>query len=97
MQVRQLRRAKVARTLAAVQRFAEMQAESERLHAEAHYLMYPDDDDYYDYDDDEGCTRCGGEGFSEVDDPMWDDCDEFGWGPCNASGRVKIQPNTVSP
>ena len=40
-----------------------------------------DDDDY---DDELACTRCGGEGFSEVDDPLWDECDEFGWGPCNA-------------
>lgn len=38
-----------------------------------------------DWDDDErDCTRCGGEGFSEVDDPLWDECDEFGWGPCCA-------------
>jgi hypothetical protein len=41
-------------------------------------------DDWWDDDDDLGCTRCGGEGFSEVDDPLWDDCDAFGWGPCCA-------------
>ena len=40
-----------------------------------------DDDEY---DDELVCTRCGGEGFAEVDDPLWDECDEFGWGPCNA-------------
>ena len=40
-----------------------------------------DDDEY---DDELACTRCGGEGFAEVDDPLWDECDEFGWGPCNA-------------
>ena len=43
--------------------------------------------DWYDddeYDDDLVCTRCGGDGFTEVDDPLWDECDEFGWGPCNA-------------
>lgn len=45
---------------------------------------------WYDYsdddwdDDDLACTRCGGEGFSRVDYPLWDECDEFGWGPCNA-------------
>ena len=38
-----------------------------------------------DWDDDElACTRCGGEGFSQVDYPVWDECNEFGWGPCNA-------------
>lgn len=41
------------------------------------------------YDDDSGddewaCTRCGGEGWDQVDDPLWDDCDEFGYGPCSA-------------
>jgi hypothetical protein len=43
--------------------------------------------DWYDddeYDDELACKRCGGEGFAEVDDPLWDECDEFGWGPCNA-------------
>lgn len=48
--------------------------------------VFADDDGRYDddYDDELGCTRCGGEGFTDVDDPMWDECDEFGWGPCNA-------------
>lgn len=41
---------------------------------------WPDDD----WEDDYGCTHCGGEGFREVDDPMWDECDEFGWGPCGS-------------
>lgn len=38
------------------------------------------------YDDDDGwsCTRCGGEGYCEVDDPLWDDCDEWGFGDCPA-------------
>lgn len=39
-------------------------------------------------DDDEysrlACTRWGGEGFCQVDDPLWDDCDEFGEGECPA-------------
>lgn len=42
---------------------------------------HPDD---YDDDDDFGCTRCGGEGFDQVDDPLWDRCDEYGYGPCCA-------------
>lgn len=44
------------------------------------------DDNFDDWNDDDdlGCTRCGGEGFCEVDDPLWDECDQFGWGPCNA-------------
>lgn len=47
--------------------------------------QHPFDDFDEGYDEDNlACTRCGGEGFSEVDDPMWDECDEFGWGPCNA-------------
>lgn len=41
-------------------------------------------DDGQDEDDDFACTRCGGEGWGDVDDPMWDDCDEFGYGPCCA-------------
>ena len=44
----------------------------------------PFDDGWDEGDDEYSCTRCGGEGFSEVDYPMWDECDEFGWGPCNA-------------
>ena len=44
-------------------------------------MEWYDDDEY---DDELACTRCGGEGFAEVDDPLWDECDEFGWGPCNA-------------
>lgn len=41
-------------------------------------------DDWDEGDDEFSCIRCGGEGFSQVDDPFWDECDEFGWGPCNA-------------
>jgi hypothetical protein len=37
-----------------------------------------------DYDDEFSCTRCGGEGFRDVDDIWWDDCDEFGMGPCTS-------------
>lgn len=35
-----------------------------------------------DYDDRLSCTHCGGEGYCQVDDPFWDDCDEYGYGPC---------------
>ena len=47
--------------------------------------LYDEDNDN-DCDDwgDLACTHCGGEGFCEVDDPMWDECDEYGWGPCGA-------------
>lgn len=43
----------------------------------------PDDDFEFEHDD-YGCTHCGGEGYREVDDPLWDDCDEFGYGPCRS-------------
>jgi hypothetical protein len=43
-------------------------------------------DDYEDdeWDDNLSCTHCGGEGYREVEDPLWDDCDEFGYGPCTS-------------
>ena len=41
-------------------------------------------DEYDDGDDDYGCTHCGGEGYREVEDPMWDECDAFGFGPCTS-------------
>lgn len=44
----------------------------------------PFDDGWDEGDDDFSCTHCGGEGFREVDDIWWDDCDEFGWGPCRS-------------
>lgn len=40
-----------------------------------------DDDEY---DDEYSCTHCGGEAYREVDDIWWDDCDEYGWGPCSS-------------
>lgn len=40
--------------------------------------------DGWDERDDYDCTRCGGEGYAQVDDPLWDDCDEFGYGDCPA-------------
>lgn len=42
------------------------------------------EDDWDEEDDDFGCTHCGGEAFREVDDIWWDDCDEYGWGPCTS-------------
>lgn len=42
---------------------------------------YPEDDDD-EYDDRLSCTHCGGEGYCQVDDPFWDECDEYGYGPC---------------
>lgn len=44
--------------------------------------FWPDDLDYE--DGDWACTHCGGEGWREVDDLMWDDCDEWGYGPCTS-------------
>lgn len=48
-------------------------------------IVYVENDDaYFDYDEDDcgTCTHCGGEGWGEVDDPLWDECDEYGYGPC---------------
>lgn len=62
------------------------------------YCIFPTsvdfDDDWYDEDDDLGCTWCGGEGWAQVDDPLWDDCDEFGYGDCpacNGTGQRRHQ------
>ena len=44
---------------------------------------YFEDDDYEDPDG-LSCTHCGGEAYREVDDIFWDDCDEYGWGPCTS-------------
>lgn len=44
----------------------------------------PYDHDDEDYDERLSCTHCGGDGFTEVDDIFWDECDEFGWGPCTS-------------
>lgn len=48
------------------------------------YGPCPYDDD--EYDDQWSCTRCGGEGCIESDDPLWDDADEFGLIECWACG-----------
>lgn len=44
-----------------------------------------------DYGDEWACTWCDGEGFDEVDDPMLDDCDEFGWGKCSACNGTGLR------
>lgn len=50
------------------------------------WLFAGDDDGYFDYDEDDlgACSHCGGEGWDQVDDPLWDECDEFGYGPCGS-------------
>lgn len=37
------------------------------------------------------CTRCGGEGFQESDDPLWDGQDIIDCKACGGSGRRKDQ------
>lgn len=57
------------------------------------YLADRDDDEF---DDQWCCTHCGGEGWCEVDDPLWDECDEFGYGECSAcSGTGERKHQTV--
>ena len=51
----------------------------------------PFDDGWDEDQDDYGCTHCGGEGFKQVDDPLWDDCDEFGWGPCDSCAGTGLR------
>lgn len=53
-------------------------------------------DEYGEYDDQWACTRCGGEGRIESDDPFWDDADEFGEIECWAcSGTGERQHQTI--
>lgn len=80
-----------------------LQLDPEQLYADCAaipFSVFPasvdedDDDGIWDYDDDPGCTWCGGEGWAEVDDPLWDECDEFGYGPCaacNGTGQRRHQ------
>lgn len=46
------------------------------------YWRRVSEEDIEDYDEHLSCTHCGGEGYCPVDDPFWDDCDEYGYGPC---------------
>lgn len=48
-------------------------------------------DDYYDDDDLDECSWCGGEGWQENDDPLWYGFDRD-WIPCEAcNGRGHSQ------
>lgn len=55
-----------------------------------------DEQDYDDYDDELNCTHCGGEGYREVDDPLWDDCDEFGYGPCDSCNGTGLRSHQTA-
>lgn len=77
MNLRRLKRRHDARHTRGIKAYAIYQAE---LAAAPDY--WPDED----HDDDTSCTHCGGEGFGQVEDPLWDECDEFGEGPCKACG-----------
>lgn len=46
-------------------------------------------DEYFE-DDDDTCQNCGGDGWCEVDDPINDDCDEFGFGECWRCGGTGV-------
>lgn len=48
----------------------------------------PEDEDC---GDEWACTWCGGEGETEIDDPLVDDCDEWGTGPCSACGGTGLR------
>lgn len=50
-----------------------------------------DFDDEYEYETEWECTWCGGEGYAEVNDPINDDCDEFGYGPCGPCGGTGLR------
>jgi len=47
-----------------------------------HERCWSDDDDTHD------CTWCGGEGWQESDDPLWDGTDEV---PCSACGGTGLR------
>lgn len=51
-------------------------------------------DDYSDEckgDDENLCTCCGGEGYQESDDPLWDGADEIPCKACFGTGLRKHQ------
>lgn len=53
-------------------------------------------DDFYEEADTDNCDWCGGEGYCEVDDPINDDCDEFGFGECrHCDGTGVVRPPTA--
>lgn len=54
------------------------------------------ENDIEDYDDGLDCTKCGGRGLIESDDPFWDDADEFGEIECWAcSGTGDREHQTI--
>lgn len=72
------------------------QREQRAINRHAEYFYGFEDDDYDEFGDERGCTHCGGDGYCEVDDPLWDDCDEYGWGDCPAcSGTGKRKHQTI--
>ena len=54
------------------------------------------EEDIEDFDDGLDCTKCGGSGRIDSDDPFWDDADEFGQIECWAcSGTGEREHQTV--
>jgi len=43
------------------------------------------------FDDEWACTWCGGEGYVESDDPLWDGGDIVPCSACNGTGERKHQ------
>lgn len=75
MKVRQLRKRQQAKLAQFIRKRASWRA----------LMASYDVGDLDDYEElDYACTHCGGEGFREVEDPFWDDCDEYGYGPCTS-------------
>lgn len=50
------------------------------------YWRRVSEEDIEDFDDGLDCTKCGGSGLIDSDDPFWDDADEFGQIDCWACG-----------
>lgn len=51
------------------------------------------EDELDDYGEEWACTWCGGEGESDDLDPLQDDCDERGYGPCPACRGTGLRKN----
>lgn len=78
--------------------FIASEAALTRLCAQRYWNTDCSDEHYDDDECDDGwcCTYCGGEGWGPVDDPFWDDCDEYGYGECSAcSGTGERRHQTV--
>ena len=50
---------------------------------------YPNFGDDFDYEDSTDCLICGGDGFVESDDPLWDGDDYVTCYSCHGSGARK--------